>query len=194
MIQIKKLFFSIITTLFFIYLFLFLLSSYPLAQEKISASSASLLKENFLSGDKLTEEFFFQKLAIVKILQRYNSPLLPYANIFLAVSNRFELDPYLLPAIAGLESYFGNRLIPYTYNPFGWRGGLYYFPDYPTAIFTVGQALREKYIDRGADTIEKIGAIYAESPTWAYKVRKIILLFEREERELRLLFDVHTIK
>ena len=55
------------------------------------------------------------------------------------------------------------------------------FPTWADAIQTVGKGLRYDYIDRGADTIDAIGAKYAASPTWSVRVERFIREFESME-------------
>ncbi|HQG58540.1 MAG TPA: hypothetical protein PLM44_01750, partial [bacterium] len=57
----------------------------------------------------------------------------------------------------------GKRLIPESFNPFGW--GIYgrnviYFKSFDEAIEVVGKELAEKYITKGLNTPEKIAPVY----------------------------------
>lgn len=113
-----------------------------------------------------------------KILQGYleahNSPMAPYASVFVQSADAYNLDWKLVPAIAGVESTFGQAEPTNCYN--GWGYGIYgnntlCFASYTEAIQTISQALREKYMDTwGATDVYSIGHIYAASPTWATHV------------------------
>lgn len=127
-----------------------------------------------------------QKQAITNILTRRNSPLVAEVDTFMQVCQEYELNCYLLPSIAGVESGFARAYKPGTYNPFGWGGGLIYFESWTDGITTVGRSLRTRYIDRGAVTLESVGKIYAESPVWSQKVRRFMSEFEYEEQQLEL--------
>lgn len=106
-----------------------------------------------------------------EFLAHYNSPLEPFAADFVTIADKYGVDWKLVPAISGVESTFG-KFIPYgSYNAYGWANGNFYFQSWPDSIEIVNKTLREKYIDRGADTVEKIASIYAPpSRTWARNV------------------------
>lgn len=109
---------------------------------------------------------------LAKYLARYNSPLEYHAQDFIDASDAFNLDWRLLPAIAGVESTFGKH-IPGGYNAWGW--GVYgtqaiYFQSWRDAIFTIGQGLRENYLNKGLNDPYAINRIYAASTTWGSKV------------------------
>ncbi|OGK18370.1 hypothetical protein A3G67_03705 [Candidatus Roizmanbacteria bacterium RIFCSPLOWO2_12_FULL_40_12] len=129
-----------------------------------------------------------KKRAIKSILEQRNSPMAGSTDVFLRTCEQYSLDCYLLPAITGLESSFGHYILPGSYNPFGWNGGYALFNDWENAIESVGAGIQERYISYGAITIEQIGAKYAESPTWAIRVRRFMGEFQQEEEKNRLYF------
>ena len=112
-------------------------------------------------------------------LASYNSPLTPYAKVFVQKADQYELDWRLVASISGVESTFGKRLPSNSYNAYGWNGGNFYFKDWEDGIDTVSKTLREKYADKwAADTPYEIAPYYAPpSKTWAgnvdYFMRKI---------------------
>jgi hypothetical protein len=112
--------------------------------------------------------------ALRAILEKYNSPLVPFARDYIEIADKYNIDWKLLPAIAGLESSFGNAQLSGSYNSYGWGGGHIYFESVPDGINTVLYALKTKYFSRGADTVESIAPIYSESPTWAPRVRRFM--------------------
>lgn len=157
--------------------------------QSVAGQSAVLLSLGAQQPDmKLAHEDLreIRKKTIQTVLERRNSPMKDDAEAFMQVCEQYELNCYLLPAIAGVESSFGNALISGSHNPFGWGGGKIYFDSWSDGINTVGKSLRQKYIDRGAITLEGVGKIYAASPTWSAKVRKMMNEFERTEEEIRL--------
>jgi hypothetical protein len=133
-----------------------------------------------------------KKKAVERVLDKYQSPMRQSLDTFFATCDSNDLDCYLLPAIAGLESGFGNYVLAGSYNPFGWGGGYIRFADWNEAIQTVGKGLRENYIGRGAQTIEQIGSLYAASPTWAARVRRYMAEFQAAEVQAD--FEVATAK
>jgi hypothetical protein len=114
-------------------------------------------------------------------LSNFNSPLVDYAEEFIKAADAYDLDWRLLPAITGVESTYGKFIPQGSYNAYGWNNGAFYFQSWEDSIWTVNKALKEKYVDRGADTVEKIGRIYAPpSPFWAGKVKGIIAKIDSE--------------
>ncbi|MBW6442122.1 glucosaminidase domain-containing protein [Patescibacteria group bacterium] len=102
-------------------------------------------------------------IALRTFLEDQKSPLLENAETFVDVAEKYGMDYRLLPAIACMESSCGKRLIPGSYNPFGW--GIYgnnaiHFKSYDEAIEVVGKGISEKYFSRGLDTPEKMAPVY----------------------------------
>lgn len=129
---------------------------------------------------------FKKRLVIKAVLEKYDSPMAKDIDAFMAACKKYDLDCYLLPSIAGIESTFGRFTYPGSNNPFGWGRGLIMFKNWGEAIDTVGEGLRKNYIDKGATTVEEIGAIYCEGNTWAGKVRYFMKQFQAEEEKLSL--------
>jgi len=105
-------------------------------------------------------------------LEKYNSPLAPYAGKFISEADKNGLDWRLVASITGVESTFGKQ-IPYnSYNAYGWVNGDYSFPSWNASIEVVSQTLRQNYINKGAVSIDQIARRYAPpSTTWAWKVK-----------------------
>jgi hypothetical protein len=63
-------------------------------------------------------------LAMYEFLGDYNSPMQPYAEVFIIEADKYGLDWRFVASISGVESAFGS-LIPHEgkYNAWGWRGG-----------------------------------------------------------------------
>lgn len=173
----------LITILITIY---FLLPKTVIANE-IAGHSATITY-NF-EKDKQLENFNIKKLVIRRVLDKYSSPLLDETDSFINSCINYNLDCYLLPSITGLESSFGRYTYPNSYNPFGWGGGYIMFNSWNIAIDTVARGLRENYFNKGAETVDKIAPIYAESPTWAVRVKYFISQFEEEEEKISLLLS-----
>lgn len=162
--------------------------------EKIAGESASIWKVVKEETNKVSSNFLIKEMVLKKILTEYHSPLSNNSQDFINACWLYRLDCYLLPSIAGVESYFGRRLLPYSYNPFGWKKGNYRFNSYSNAIYHVGRKIRVRYIDQGATTLERIGVKYAANPAWSLKVRYFMNKFEREEAEISLYFKTNPVQ
>ncbi len=157
----------------FVYLFLFIIitlsnSDNVYAAEISAGSSAALLKP-------LSEKAPDSRAKILKdFLEKYNSPLVPFAADFVEIADKYDLDWKLVAAISGVESTFGQQ-IPYdSFNGWGW--GIYgtnmiRFSSWTEGIETVSEGLRTNYINKWRATdVYEIGRFYAASPTWAQRV------------------------
>lgn len=151
---------------FIIVFFLNLLLAVPTtADSRVAESSASLKVGNYIGSDSRAER-------LEKYLNSHNSPLAGYSDTFIRVADKYNLDWRLIPAISGVESTFGKRIPQNSFNAYGWANGEYKFHSWDESIEVVGKTLREKYIDKGAPTINKIARRYAPpSSTWAGKVK-----------------------
>ena len=119
-------------------------------------------------------------------LESHNSPLSDSAGHFVSEADRLGLDWKLVAAIAGVESTFGKRIPANSYNGWGWAvftgtSDGKHFKDWNDGITQVSEGLRYRYIDRGANSIEQIGRIYAASPVWSTKVRFFLQKIETFE-------------
>lgn len=61
-------------------------------------------------------------IAMEKFLLAYNSPMYPYAKVFISEADKYGLDWRLVASISGVESAFGNIIPNDTNNAWGWRG------------------------------------------------------------------------
>ncbi len=100
-------------------------------------------------------------LILEKYLEEKNSPLAGEADTFIEVADKYNLDWKFLPAIAGMESNFGQRVLENSYNPFGWGGGYTYFESWEDGIETVGAELYQRVVIKyGTPTAESLGPSY----------------------------------
>ena len=143
-------------------------STKTFAAENSAGSSAALLK---LPAQKVTDS---RTRILREFLKQYNSPLVPFAQDFVQIADKYDLDWKLVAAISGVESTFGKQ-IPYeSYNGWGW--GIYgtnmiRFESWTEGIETVSEGLRTNYLNKwGAKDVYQIGRYYAASPTWAQRV------------------------
>lgn len=112
-------------------------------------------------------------------LERYNSPLEPYAHVLVESADRHSLDYRLTTAIAQQESNLCKIIPPGGHNCWGWgihsRGTLG-FQSFETAIETVSAGLRREYLDKGYETVEEIMSKYTpmSNGSWAYGVNQFM--------------------
>lgn len=107
-------------------------------------------------------------------LEQYDSPLAVHAQTFIDEADKNQLDWKLVAAIAGVESYYGHMIPPYSFN--GWGYGVYgtnvrNFASWDDGIATVSKAIRTDYLGKNPETnVYQIGSKYAADPHWAVKV------------------------
>lgn len=119
-------------------------------------------------------------LVINKYLARYESPMEGMGDYIVKVSDRFELDPYLVVAIAQQESNLGKLMPPNCHNAWGWgihSAGTLCFDSWNEGINTFVEGIAEKYIAYGLKTPDEIMTKYnATSPggAWAKGVNQFL--------------------
>lgn len=119
-------------------------------------------------------------LVINKYLARYESPMAGMGDYIVKISDRFELDPYLVVAIAQQESNLGKLMPPNCHNAWGWgihSAGTLCFDSWNEGINTFVSGLAEKYLAYGLSTPEQIMTKYnATSPdgAWAKGVAQFL--------------------
>ena len=152
-----------------------------LASTYISATSATLINPD-QSAQKPDERVLKLRLFFAS----YDSPLEDYAPDFVTVADKYGIDWKMVTAITGVESTFGKFIPRGSFNAYGWVNGNFYFQNWPESIEIVTRTIKEKYIDRGADTVWKIGPIYAPpSKTWASKVNYFMETIENFDPDLK---------
>lgn len=162
---------------------LIILSSKACIASSQEAESSAVLK----SMEVNEAEFDYRIYTLKKFLTKYGSPLSPYSAEFIAQADYYRIDYRIVPAITGVESTFGKRIPNGSYNAYGWANGKYSFTCWPDSIEVVTKTLKNKYIDKGAVSIEKIAKIYAPpSTTWGGKVN----YFVNKIDTLPLSFDI----
>jgi hypothetical protein len=119
-------------------------------------------------------------------LHKYASPLEPYSQNIVDISDKYSLDYRLLVAIAQQESNLCKKIPEGSYNCWGF--GIYgdlitRFNNYPEALEKVAQTLKAEYLDRGLTTPEAIMAKYTppsleKGGPWAKGVNQFMLELE----------------
>jgi len=152
-----------------VFLTLFFLLAEPVSAEYLVAEQSAQIKVNE------NETYDNRNTILKKYLISKNSPLADYSEQIIYSSDKYELDWRLIPAITGVESGFGNHMPKDSYNAYGWANGAYSFNSWNESIEIVTKTLREKYKDKGAQSLSQIGRIYAPpSSTWSYKVKSFM--------------------
>lgn len=137
--------------------------------QSISDSSASIRSDTDNAG------FDYRVENLRNFLEKFNSPLAPYAEDFVNYADANGLDYRLVPAISGVESTFGKFIPDGSYNAYGWVNGNYSFKSWSDSISTVSATLNTEYINKGAPTINQIAKRYAPpSVTWGGNVKYFV--------------------
>ena len=166
--------------LFILIAFLLAVSITPqtYASENIAERSATLAQETTRDDKDLSQDV--RVAALQNVLKKYDSILVPEAENFVHYADKHGIDWRLLASISGLESGFGAQYVHGSYNAYGWGGGYLYFENWEDGINTISLALRKNYYDHGADTVAKIGPIYAASPYWSSRISSYIEEIDEE--------------
>lgn len=94
-------------------------------------------------------------------LVKYRSPLLPYTEEIVQLSDENKLDFRLIVAIAQCESNVCKKIPEDSYNCWGFENGSTKFNSWEHALYRVAKTLKEGYIDQGLVTPEQIMPKYA---------------------------------
>lgn len=149
------------------------------------SKSNTLLDPKGLQLDSQTEDIQDTRAkAIENVFKRYDSPLVDEAKLYVTYADKYQIDWKLLPSISGLESTFGRFMMPGSHNAYGWGGGHIYFSSWEEGIDNISASLKTRYYDRGANTVETIGPIYAEAKDWAPRVTFFMNQIEEEHEFL----------
>jgi len=136
------------------------------ADQHVVSSSAQI------AGAYTIQNGDYRTQILKDFLLSHNSPLADYAGDFIYYADKYEIDWRLVAAISGVESTFGKRIPPNSYNAYGWNNGNYGFESWTESIGVVSKALKENYYDKGATSIDRIARRYAPpSNTWNWKVK-----------------------
>ena len=130
---------------------------------------------------------------LANFLERYNSPMKPYdyyAQKIVEISDRYELDFRLLPAIAMQESNLckvTNPGAPHNCLGFGiHKSGTLDFESYEAGFERAGRELKMYYIDQGLTTVELIESKYTPSSngSWANSVNQWMAEIRYNDRQM----------
>lgn len=122
----------------------------------VSASN----EQNIIEAEVIATKIDDPRPIIVERFLR-GTPLEPYSEYMVEVSDKYGLDYRLIPAIAMKESGGGAAIDLASHNAWGFENGKTYFPSWEYAIDRVGSTLKSGYISKGLTTPEQIMAKYA---------------------------------
>lgn len=129
---------------------------------------------------------------VAAFLERHKSPLQPYdhfGRVLVETADRYNLDYRLLPAIMMQESNLCKSIPEGSHNCLGFgihKRGTLEFESYEASFDRAARELKERYIDIGLTTPEKIMTKYTPSSngSWAFSVNQWIVEMEYNDREL----------
>ncbi|MBL7036880.1 hypothetical protein ISR94_03535 [Candidatus Microgenomates bacterium] len=130
------------------------------------------LPSEFPTVDGVATSSDARPVLIEDYLERYDSPLTPYAYFLVEIADKYGLDYKLLPAIAQQESNLCKIIPPGGHNCWGWgihSKGTLGFESFEAAIETVAYGIKTQYIDKGFITPEEIMSKYTplSDGSWA---------------------------
>lgn len=130
---------------------------------------------------------------VAKFLERHNSPMQPYdyyGHKIVEISDRYQFDFRLLPAIAMQESNLcknTNPGAPHNCLGFGIHArGTLDFESYEAGFERAGRELKAYYIDKGLTTVELIESKYTPSSngSWANSVNQWMAEMRFDDRQM----------
>lgn len=119
-------------------------------------------------------------IVINKYLTHFASPMAGMGEYIVQTADKFNLDPYLVIAIAQQESNLGKITPPDCHNAWGWgihSAGTLCFVSWQEGVDTFISGLSDKYLAYGLKTPEQIMTRYnASSPggAWAKGVNQFL--------------------
>ncbi len=155
----------------------------------LTYSTGSIFSSHEVDESKLDSSIISadaRPFLIKKYLQKYNSVLVPYADLIFSVSQKNGLDYRLITAIAQQESNLCKKAPENCFNCWGvgiHSRGTMCFDSYTEGINWVGKYLKEEYHDIGLNSVEEIMGKYCplSSGSWAEGVKHIMADIEKND-------------
>lgn len=118
-------------------------------------------------------------LLIKKYLEKYHSPLSPYADLIFKLSETYGFEYYWIVAIAQQESNLCKVIPEGSHNCWGYginSAGTLKFDSYELALKSYAEYLKRAYFDKGLNTPELIMKKYCphSNGSWAFGVSQFI--------------------
>jgi len=120
-----------------------------------------------------------RSLIVKRYLEKYKSPLAPYADLICQLSDTYGFEYYWIPAIAQQESNLCKKIPEGSHNCWGYgihSKGTLKFESYDLALKSYAEYLKRVYFDKGLNTSELIMKKYCPSSdgSWARGVNQFI--------------------
>lgn len=157
-----------------------------LASKKVFGDGVALAASNQLSengnSDLISNQIVAddaRPLLVKKYLEKYKSPLLPYADLIVSLSDTYKFEYYWIVAIAQQESNLCKKIPEDSHNCWGYginSAGTLKFDSYELALKSYAEYLKRQYFDKGLNTPELIMKKYCphSNGSWAYGVNQFI--------------------
>lgn len=135
-----------------------------------------LVKEEIGSSDARPE-------IVRNYLKKYNSPLIPHADLIVKTADKYQVDFRLITAIAQQESNLCKIIPPGGYNCWGWGitgSSTLGFDSFEHGIEIVSEGIRRLYLNKGYKTVEDIMSKYTpmSNGSWARGVSQFMAEME----------------
>lgn len=173
-------------TLLFTIFSLYTLSK-PKTSEPIIASTDNLNPVNSDSQVLGIQIVDFRPLRVAKFLK--GTPLEKYSEQIVAISDKYEIDYRLIPAIAMKETGAGRVAPEDSFNAWGFENGRTQFESWEQALESVAKTLKTRYVAKGMDTPDKMMPVYAPPAVengggWAKAINNYLAQMESPENNL----------
>lgn len=137
------------------------------------------LKDEVVGSDARVE-------IIRRYLEKYKSPLLPYAARIVELSDLYGYEYYWIVAIGQQESNLCKKIPENSFNCWGYgihAKGTLRFESYDLALASYAKYLKEQYFDKGLNTPELIMKKYCphSNGSWARGVSQFIGELQAED-------------
>jgi len=118
-------------------------------------------------------------LIIKRYLEKYKSPLAPYADLIYDLSEAYGFEYYWIVAIAQQESNLCKKIPDNSYNCWGYgihSQGTLKFENYEMALKSFAEYLDREYFKKGLDTAELMMTKYCphSNGSWAFGINQFI--------------------
>lgn len=114
-----------------------------------------------------------------RYLEKYKSPLVPYSDLIVSLSDDFGFDYYWMVAIGQQESNLCKKIPEDSHNCWGYgihKRGTLKFENYELALRSFAEYLKREYFDKGLNTPELMMKKYCphSNGSWAFGVNQFI--------------------
>lgn len=173
-------------------------TAYSANKDSLNSHSSPPVESNYILRPEVLGAFSNEIIAsdarpkiLASFLKRYSCPLEPYdyyADQFVEIADRHNLDFRLLPAISMQESNCCKRIPDGSYNCWGF--GIYgdkvtRFSSYEEGMERVAQTLEEKYVKQGLLEPEEIMSKYTPSSKGSWAAGVLHFMSVMKETTLR---------